>query len=117
MQGQGAGRVAGGLNEVGIVKKESKSGVLFLTICSLTKESGGKPEYDDDQGIAADLPGFRDRLLERREQVRQLVKNTTTLGWQGVPLSQLEYNRDLNKGPDFGGARTAAYLPACPQSL
>ena len=57
-------------------------------------------------------PDLKDRLLERREAVRQLVKGDKRLRWQGLPLSQLETNSDLTKGPDFGGRRAAAYRPA-----
>ena len=106
------GGFAGGSDAGDIVKKEPKSRVLFLTICSLTKARDGEPDYDDGQGIAAALPDFKDRLLERREEVRRFVKSTTTVDWQGVPLSQLEFNSDLRKGADFGGRHTSAFMPA-----
>ena len=87
--------------------------VLFLATCSLNKAGGGERVYDEGATIASALsPELRGRLLERREAVRQLVKGDKSLRWQGVPLSQLEFNSGLTKGPDFGGRRDAAYLPA-----
>lgn len=87
--------------------------VLFLATCSLNKAGGGERVYDEGVTIASALsPDLKDRLLERREAVRQLVKGDNRLRWQGLPLSQLETNSDLAKGPDFGGRRAAAYRPA-----
>lgn len=87
--------------------------VLFLATCSLNKAGGGERVYDEGATIASVLsPGLKDRLLERREAVRQLVKGDKSLLWQGMPLPQLELNSGLTKGPDFGGRRDAAYLPA-----
>jgi len=87
--------------------------VLFLTICSLTKADGGEPEYNEQESITSSLSsGLSDKFLKRREQARQLVKRATELDWQGVPLSELEFNQHLTQGQDFGGHHTAAYLPA-----
>ena len=44
--------------------------------------------------------------------MRELVKNGETADWQGVPLKNLDYNRDLVKGAEFGGRKDAAYMPA-----
>ena len=87
--------------------------VLFLTNCSLTKEFGGSAEYDEAQAITSVLADpLRDRLLKRRASVFQVVKNSTDFDWQGTPVSELEYNRELTSGPDLGGRHTATYLPA-----
>ncbi len=87
--------------------------VLFLTVCSLTKASGGAPAYDEGLAITSLLPSkLKARLLERREEARRLVRGERDLDWQGIPLSELEFNRDLAEGADFGGRRRAAYLPA-----
>ncbi len=87
--------------------------ILFLTTCSLTKVSGGTTVFDDRQTVASTLPpGTRGRLLERREEVLRLVTGPTAPDWHGVRLSALEHNRNLVSGQDFGGRRTAAYLPA-----
>ena len=57
---------------------QPSSMVLFLTNCSLTKETAGGEEYDERQAITSELPeALRDRLLERRKSVFQLVKNGT----------------------------------------
>ena len=87
--------------------------VVFLTTCSLNKAEGGVSGYDDTATITSHLPpDLKERLLDRREAVRQLVKNDQHLVWQGVPLSKLYFNAGLAKGPDFGGRDTSAYLPA-----
>ena len=89
------------------------SKVLFLSICSLTKAGGGNHEYDAGEAIASELaPRLAGKLLWRREEVRKLVGETTDVTWQGVALPELEYNRRLARGPDFGGDREARYRPA-----
>ena len=87
--------------------------VLFLTNCSLTKAAGGSAEYDESQAITSALPEtLGDRLLKRRAGVFQLVKNAPDFHWQGTPVSELEFNRQLSSGRDIGGRHSAAYLPA-----
>ena len=89
------------------------SKVLFVSICSLTKVDGGCRTYESRDAVASGLaPGLAGQLLRRRELVRQLVVSTSDSVWQGVALSELEYNRDLARGPDFGGSRPAHYRPA-----
>ena len=93
--------------------KRSSSKVLFLTICSFTKARGGVHEYDEKSAITSVLsPESKDRLLGRREAVRQIVTGQADLELQGNPLSEHDFNRTLAKGTDFGGHHTAAYLPA-----
>ena len=87
--------------------------ILFLSICSLTKSRGGDARYDATESITSHLPRkLAQRLLKRREKVRQCVRESKALEWQGIPLNQLEYNRDLARGPEFGGRRAADFLPA-----
>ncbi len=89
------------------------SSILFLATCSLTKQGGGEAGYDRSGTILSNVqqaPG--NRLLERRDEARRLVKENRNLVWQGVSLARLEYNRDLAGGQDFGGCCTASYLPA-----
>ena len=87
--------------------------VLFLTNCSLTKAMGGSEEYDENLAVTSALPvRLADRLRERRAGVFQLVKNGIDFVWQGSPVSQLEFNRELCSGRDVGGRHAAAYLPA-----
>ena len=89
------------------------SSVLFLTNCSLTKKAGGGANYDDAGAITSALPAaLADRLRARRADVWKAIKNKRALRWQGVRLADLEFNRDLVRGFDFGGLRNAAYLPA-----
>lgn len=93
--------------------RANPNSVLFLTVCSLTKASGGAPAYDEGLAITSLLPSkLKTRLLERREEARLLVRGERDMDWQGIPLSELEFNRDLTGGADFGGRRNAAYLPA-----
>ena len=66
--------------------------MLFVSICSLTKSGGGHDEYDSGEAIGSEL--------------------TPRLVWQGVALPELEYNRHLARGPDFGGDSRARYRPA-----
>ena len=92
---------------------QPSSMVLFLTNCSLTKALGGGAGYDAGQAITSVLPNsLGERLLKRRASVFQLVKNATDFEWQGTSVSELAFNRELTLGPDLGGRRTAAYLPA-----
>ena len=89
------------------------SKVLFVSICSLTKASGGNHEYDAGEAIASELtPRLAGKLLWHREQVRKLVGETSDVTWQGVTLPELEYNRRVARGPDFGGDCGARYQPA-----
>ncbi len=85
--------------------------ILFLIPCSLTKSRGGASRHDESDAMTSCVGAdSRSRLLERREEVRGLVKRNRDLAWQGVPLA--DRNHGLVKGPDFGGRRTAACLPA-----
>ena len=89
------------------------SKVLFVSICSLTKAGGGQDEYDADEAIASELtPRLARKLLWRRERIRQLAGETSDVTWQGVSLPELEYNRHLVQGPDFGGDCRARYRSA-----
>ena len=92
---------------------QPSSMVLFLTNCSLTKAVGGGAEYDESQAITSALPvPLGARLLERRASIFRLVKSATDFDWQGTPVSELEFNRELSSGKDLGGRHAAAYLPA-----
>lgn len=87
--------------------------ILFLSICSLTKSTAGDTQYLKEASIISKLPPeLAKRLLARRNEVRRLVRESGEIEWQGVPLSQLEFNQKLTAGPDFGGRRTANFLPA-----
>ena len=87
--------------------------ILFLTVCSLTKREGGEPRHDEVKAMASCVgPELGARLLGRRDEVRDMVRNNHDLTWQGVRLADLEFNRGLTKGKDFGGGHTASYFPA-----
>ena len=94
-------------------KDERAAGsILFLATCSLTKQCGGARYDEKDAAISHAESELGRRLLERRHEICRSVKENRALAWQGVPLADLEFNRDLAKGPDFGGSRMASYLPA-----
>ena len=86
--------------------------VLFVTACSLTKATGGTPTFDETATISTTAPRHAERLAVRRDEVREIVKNGEAADWQGVPLKDLSYNRDLVRGTEFGGRKGAAYMPA-----
>ena len=93
--------------------KRSDGAVLFLTTCSLTKRRGGNTHYDRNDAIAPCLsPELHGRLLARRGEVLDLVRENRELKWQGVSLADLEFNHELAKGEDFGGRRSSTCLPA-----
>ena len=88
------------------------SATLFVTACSLTKETAGTSTYDAGAAITAAVEKDRaDRLLVRRKEVRALVNSGDT-EWQGIRLADLPYNQHLAGGRDFGGTRQVAYLSA-----
>lgn len=96
----------------GLRDERTGSSILFLATCSLTKQNGGA-RYDENGAVVSHAASeLGRRLLERRDEIRRSVKENHALAWQGVPLADLEFNRDLAKGPDFGGSRMASYLPA-----
>lgn len=86
--------------------------VLFVTTCSLTKAAGGTGTFDPESVVAATAPRHAESLAARREEVRELVKGANPADWQGVPLKDLDYNRGLVKGVEFGGRKDAVYMPA-----
>ena len=86
--------------------------VLFVTACSLTKATGGTATFDEGATIPAATPRHAEQLTARRDEVRELVKNGETADWQGVPLKDLSYHRDLVRGTEFGGRKGALYMPA-----
>lgn len=87
--------------------------ILILTICSLNKKLGGKIEYDEKEAIGFKLKQkTRDFLLKSRKKALNLLWSGR-MKWQGVPLRNLQYNKHLKFGKDFGGSDPhALYLPA-----
>lgn len=87
--------------------------VLFVAACSLTKATGGTESiYAKEAGVTAMAPHLAERLSARRNEIRQFIKGGKMEDWQGIPLNDLDYNRSLTKGAEFGGRKTAAYMPA-----
>ena len=86
--------------------------VLFVTACSLTKATGGAAPFDEGATISTAATLHAEQLTARRDEVRDLVKNGETADWQGIPLKDLSYNRDLVRGLEFGGRKGALYMPA-----
>ena len=85
---------------------------LFVTVCSLTKATGGTTAYNQNKSITTMATKDAERLATRRDEVRELVKSDEAVDWQGVQLKDLDYNLRLVKGHEFGGRRDAAYMPA-----
>ncbi len=95
------------------VRYSPSSRVLFVSICSLTKAAGGDDGYDAHHAVVTGLnPRLARRLLWHRERALKLVQSASDVKWQGVALPELEYNRDLCRGSEFGGDGRARYLPA-----
>jgi mRNA-degrading endonuclease RelE of RelBE toxin-antitoxin system len=93
------------------------SSILFVSICSMNKAKGGQSLYGSNASLCKLIaPSLAHKLLLRRELLRQVL--TTPKGapkgieWQGVPVSELEFNRQLTAGADFGGKEAGCYLPA-----
>ena len=90
----------------------SESKILMLTICSLNKKAGGVSEYDESQALASKLVKTKDDLLKTRREAFDLLFGGQ-ITWQGVPLGNLDYNKELRLGRDFGGnVKDVKYLPA-----
>lgn len=87
------------------------SSILFLTICSLNKKTGGRKEYNKAESLSTELETGK-RLLKARKQAIDLLFSGR-IQWQGIPLKDLEYNKTLTYGEDFGeNSITAEYMPA-----
>lgn len=84
----------------------------MLTICSLNKKAGGVSKYDESQTMASKLVETRDKLFKARREAFDLLFSGR-IKWQGVPLGNLDYNKELTLGRDFDGeVKDAKYLPA-----
>jgi hypothetical protein len=86
---------------------------LFVTICSNNKKKGGSAGYDEKRSILSCVSGpMRRELLAGRARVLGLIKRGGK-DRDGKRISEKPHNRELVKGPDFGGSDTGArYLPA-----
>lgn len=87
--------------------------VLFVTICSNNKKTGGATGYNQSRSLPACVNGqLRAEILSGRARVLELIrKGGKTRG--GIRISELFGNRALVNGPDLGGASDEGrYLPA-----
>lgn len=92
-----------------------KSGVLFLTICSQTKnEQFDKytSDYSRDTSILHCLsPECQTLLLKKRNDAKKLLKDSSL--WDGKEfLHDKSWNKKLTNGQDFNGTESGKYLPA-----
>ncbi len=79
----------------------------------MNKAKGGQPLYEPTASVPALIePSLGHELQTCRERVRQIVKTPGAVGWQGVSASELGFNHELQRGPDFGGRQPGSYLPA-----
>lgn len=92
---------------------EPTSKALILTICSFTKKRGGSENYDYDTTIFNSLRNnAREKLLNKRNEVFNCLWKGEFLS-QGISAKELEYNKTLQLGQDFGGSEDVGqYLPA-----
>jgi mRNA-degrading endonuclease RelE of RelBE toxin-antitoxin system/cytoplasmic iron level regulating protein YaaA (DUF328/UPF0246 family) len=78
----------------------------------LHKKKGGKKEYFEKGAIFPKLkPNTRETLLELRHEAFNILMSGE-IRWQGIPTNQLDFNKELARGKDFGGQLDARYLPA-----
>jgi len=87
--------------------------VLFVTICSNNKKTGGSAGYDPSRSIAACLStSLGADILGGRARVLELIKKGGKTR-DGKRIAELPRNRGLVKGPDLGGdSGNGRYLPA-----
>ena len=90
-----------------------KSGILFLSICSLNKNKGGLPKYDKKNSITSIIDDdLSNKLISSRKKAFDYLKSGYVI-WQGLSSKEFEYNQDLRFGREFGGMSTKVkYLPA-----
>lgn len=89
------------------------SKALFLFICSFHKQEGGTVDYAAGDSVLGRLPrATGEALLGKREQVRLwLIEGEQR--WRYQRIGDMELNRFLVRGEDFGGRdHSAQYLPA-----
>lgn len=84
---------------------------LFLLISSGTKEkdAGYFSAYRPEPAVSARLSGTAALLYDTRDAARRLMASVT---YHGEPLAASPSNRDLARGPDFGGDEPGRYCPA-----
>lgn len=92
-----------------------KSGILFLAICSQTKNEEFDtycPLYSSDRSVLTKLSSTgQSLLLKERNFSRKLLKESNFKVGSKL-LSELSWNKSLVKGPDFDGTEKGKYLPA-----
>ena len=98
-----------------MIGTQTHSAILFLTTCSLTKNRGGEPHYDENDAIASGVGvDLKSRLLARREEVRGLVKGNHDLRWQGVSLADLREEQPIDPCCRQGIAAVGSNLLSSP---
>ena len=90
------------------------SNILIVTLGSLHQIEGGEHEYNRVDSILSWLPpDSQNLLIETRAKAFRWLKDDKTATWQGIPISEHEYNKNLVRGHDFGGNdERAVYYPA-----
>ena len=92
----------------------TRSRILIVTLGSMHQLAGGTSDYLEHSSILSQLPvEAKTLLLETRAKALTWLQQDKTAKWQGILLSQHEYNKNVVYGRDFGGDdRRAQYLPA-----
>jgi len=88
--------------------KQSK--VLVITICSNQKIQGGDDFKEEAPSILKILPTDQAKeLIKRRREALDLIQSGS-VGRDGIPLNQMQFNSRLAPGPEFGGIKTKGTL-------
>ena len=95
------------------VNLETKSGILFLSICSLNKNHGGVSEYNRKKSITHILSNdLSEKLTKTRKKAFDYIKEGL-ISWQKISSKEFEHNQELRYGKEFGGMSSKTkYLPA-----
>jgi len=88
--------------------------ILFVTLGSMHQIDGGTPDYQVSDSILSKLSAdATDSLLKTRGEAFKWLISDKSARWQGLPISEHAYNKNLVNGQEFGGYdRTARYYPA-----
>ncbi len=91
-----------------------RSRILVVTLGSMHQEAGGTSDYHEHDSILSQIPTeARTLLLNTRAKALTWLQQDKTAKWQGILISQHEWNKNLAYGRDFGGDdRRAQYRPA-----
>lgn len=90
------------------------SNILIVTLGSLHQLEGGTDVFKEQDSVLSRLPAdSQSELIDKRARAFRWLKKDKTAQWQGIPITDHEYNKQLVCGREFGGNdKGALYLPA-----